>query len=599
MRGFRRSTRIFILCFLGASVFVPIFLLSHRLKHISSDSSKGFVEDLSIIKHRKEAQTLRAIEQDEGEGLKEPIRVVYKDEGFKSAASFSSREDNRFGELGYTADDVNLSAKNATNDKAREDDGRSLQDDKLQMSVEKKDLHPNMVRHDHTVKSLSRKELDEKVKEMKDQMVRAKAYLNFSSANSSSHLVKELRLRIKEVQRAITQSSRDSHVSKSSLQKMKAMESTLLKANRLYPDCSAMVKKLRAMTYNTEEQVRTQKKQEMFLKELGGRTIPKGFHCLSMRLTAEYFAIETEKWEFSNKHKVNDPDLHHFAVFSDNILATSVVVNSTVSTARDPERIVFHIVTDSHNLPAMSMWFLLNPPGKATIHIESIDNFGWLSTRYNATLQKEGSVDPRYISALNHLRFYLPDVFPLLNKIVLLDHDVVVQRDLSGLWSIDMRGKVNGAVETCNVGEPSFRRMDMFVNFTDPMVAESFDATACTWAFGMNVFDLQEWRKHDLTGLYHRYLHLGNTRPLWKAGSLPIGWMTFYKHTVLLDKRWHALGLGYDSGASPDNIDKAAVLHYDGILKPWLDIGLEKYKHYWRKHVKYDHPLLQQCNIHE
>ncbi|CAI9781235.1 unnamed protein product [Fraxinus pennsylvanica] len=598
MRGFRRSTRIFILCLLGVSVFVPIFLLSHRLKLISSDSSKEFLEDLSIIKHRKEAQTLGAIEQDEGEGLKEPVWVVYEEEeGFKSAVSFSSREDNIIVESGNAADDVNLSAKHATDDGAREDDRISLQEDKLLMSVEKEDSHPNVVQSDHAVKSTSRK-IDEKVKEMKDQVIRAKAYLNFSPANSSSHIVKELKLRIKEVERAMIQSTRDSHVSKGSLQKMKAMESTLLKASRIYPDCSGMVKILRAMTYNTEEQVRKQTKQETFLKELGGRTIPKGLHCLSMRLTAEYFARETEKWEFPNKHKVHDPDLHHFAVFSDNILASSVVVNSTISTATDPERVVFHIVTDSLNFPAMSMWFLLNPPGKATIDIESIDNFGWLSIGYNATLQKEDSVDPRYISVLNHLRFYLPDVFPLLNKIVLLDHDVVVQRDLAGLWSIDMKGKVNGAVETCNEGKPSFRRMDMFVNFTDPMVAERFDATACTWAFGMNVFDLQEWRRHDLTGVYHKYLHLGNERPLWKAGSLPIGWITFYKHTVPLDKRWHALGLGYDSGASPDDIGKAAVIHFDGILKPWLDIGLEKYKCYWRKHVKYDHPFLQQCNIH-
>ncbi|KAL2510766.1 putative galacturonosyltransferase 6 [Abeliophyllum distichum] len=243
MRAFRRSTRISILCLLCVSVFVPIFLLSHRLKHIGSDSLKEFVEDLSIIKHRKEVQTLSAIEQDEGEGLKEPIRVVYKDEGFISAVSFSSRKDSRFGESGNASDDVNLSAKNATNDEAREDDRRSLQEDKVPMFVEKEDLHPNLVRRDLTVKSMSRKALDEKVKEMKDQVVRAKAYLNFSPANSSSHVVKELKLRIKEVERAVTQSTRDSHMSKSSLQKMKAMESTLLKASRIYPDCSAMVKK--------------------------------------------------------------------------------------------------------------------------------------------------------------------------------------------------------------------------------------------------------------------------------------------------------------------------------------------------------------------
>ncbi|KAI3460931.1 hypothetical protein Pfo_017594 [Paulownia fortunei] len=463
----------------------------------------------------------------------------------------------------------------------------------------KEESHKDGVRHDQDAHTMSRRTLDEKVKEMKDQVIRAKAYLTFAPANSSSHFVKELKLRIKELEWAMSLSTKDSRLSRSALQKMNAMESTLLKASRIYPDCSAMVKKLRAMTYNAEEQVQTHRSQETFLKVLGGRTIPKGLHCLSMKLTAEYFALTPEELELPNKHKIQNPDLHHFAVFSDNILACSVVVNSTISTAMEPERIVFHIVTDSLNLPAMSMWFLSNSPGKATVHVQSTDNFRWLSPKYNVTLQKEGAVDPRYISELNHLRFYLPDVFPRLNKIVLLHHDVVVQRDLTKLWSINMRGKVNGAVQTCKEGEPLLCRMDMFVNFTDPIVANRFYAKECTWAFGMNLFDLEEWRQRNLTGVYHKYLHLGNKMSLWKAGSLPIGWITFYKQTVALDKRWHVLGLGYESGVRQEDIDQAAVVHFDGILKPWLDVGVEKYKHLWRKHVKYEHPYLQQCNIQE
>lgn len=120
----------------------------------------------------------------------------------------------------------------------------------------------------------------------------------------------------------------------SSLQKMKAMEATLSKASRMYPDCAAMIKKLRAMTYSAEEQVQSQRKQEAFLRGLGARTIPKGFHCLTMRLTAEYFALNPVDRELPNKHKLDDPHLYHFAVFSDNVLACAVVVNSTVSTAR-------------------------------------------------------------------------------------------------------------------------------------------------------------------------------------------------------------------------------------------------------------------------
>lgn len=175
---------------------------------------------------------------------------------------------------------------------------------------------------------------------------------------------------------------------------------------------------------------------------------------------------------------------------------------------QESEKIVFHVVADSLNLPAISMWFLLNPPGKATIQIQSIDDFEWLSTKYNITYKKQSSSDPRYGSELNHLRFYLPDVFPALDKIVLLEHDVVVQGDLTELWSVNMKGKVNGAVETCNESQALLRQMDMLINFSDPLVAKSFNVNACTWAFGMNLFDLQEWRQKNLNSVYHKYLQL-------------------------------------------------------------------------------------------
>lgn len=152
------------------------------------------------------------------------------------------------------------------------------------------------------------------------------------------------------------------------------------------------------------------------------------------------------------------------------------------------------------------MWFLLNPPGKATVHIQNIDNFEWLS-KYN-TFKKNNSSDPRYTSELNYLRFYLPDIFPTLNKILLFDHDVVVQKDLSELWNVNMNGKVIAGVGTCQKGETSFHRMDMFINFSDPFIAKRFDVNACTWAFGMNLFDLQQWRRHDLTAVYHKYLQM-------------------------------------------------------------------------------------------
>ncbi|TYG85561.1 hypothetical protein ES288_A13G064900v1 [Gossypium darwinii] len=33
------------------------------------------------------------------------------------------------------------------------------------------------------------------------------------------------------------------------------------------------------------------------------------------------------------------------------------------------------------------------------------------------------------------------------------------------------------------------------------------------------------------------------------------------------------------------DIERAAVIHYDGVMKPWLEIGIAKYKGYWSKHM--------------
>ena len=88
-------------------------------------------------------------------------------------------------------------------------------------------------------------------------------------------------------------------------------------------------------------------------------------------------------------------------------------------------------------------------------------------------------------------------------------------------------------------------------------------------------------------------------RGLWKLGTLPPGLTTFYNLTLPLEKTWHVLGLGYNPKIDRAEIEGGAVIHWNGNLKPWLEIGMSKFKPYWSKYVKYDHPWLQQCNISE
>jgi alpha-1,4-galacturonosyltransferase len=86
-------------------------------------------------------------------------------------------------------------------------------------------------------------------------------------------------------------------------------------------------------------------------------------------------------------------------------------------------------------------------------------------------------------------------------------------------------------------------------------------------------------------------------RTLWKLGTLPPGLITFYNLTLPLPKSWHVLGLGYNPDTDVNAIEAAAVVHYNGNMKPWLEIGISKFRPYWSKYIKYDHPWLQQCNF--
>ncbi|XP_027115028.1 polygalacturonate 4-alpha-galacturonosyltransferase-like [Coffea arabica] len=456
---------------------------------------------------------------------------------------------------------------------------------------------------------------------MRDQMIMARVYISLATMKDKPDLGRELQNRLKESQRALGEATTDSDLHHSAAEKIKAMGQVLSKAREQLYDCKLVTGKLRAMLQSADEQVRSLKKQSTFLSQLAAKTIPNGIHCLSLRLTIDYHMLSPEKRIFPRSENLENPNLYHYALFSDNVLAASVVVNSTIMNAKEPEKHVFHLVTDKLNFGAMNMWFLLNPPGKATIHVENVDEFKWLNSSYCPVLRQLESAamkeyyfkaahpttlsagssnlkyrNPKYLSMLNHLRFYLPKVYPKLDKILFLDDDIVVQKDLTGLWSVDLHGKVNGAVETC--GE-SFHRFDKYLNFSNPHIARNFDPNACGWAYGMNIFDLKAWKKKDITGIYHKWQNMNEDRVLWKLGTLPPGLITFYGLTHPLEKSWHVLGLGYNPSVDRSEIDGAAVIHYNGNMKPWLELAMTKYRSYWTKYIKFDHPYLRNCKLSE
>ncbi|XP_078436908.1 putative galacturonosyltransferase 14 [Wolffia australiana] len=400
-------------------------------------------------------------------------------------------------------------------------------------------------------------------------------------------------------------------------------------------DASTFAVMLKAAVEKLEAELKKSKLEEQLNKHYAAISIPRGIHCLSLLLVDEYSTNANARRQLPPPELLSvlsDNTFRHFVLSTDNILAAAVVVSSVVSSSLRPERIVFHIITDKKTYSGMHAWFALNPLTPAMVEVKGVHQLGWLtrervpilgaieghhavrdhyhghnSWKVNASESprvfsaKLQATSPKYISILNHLRMYLPELYPNLNKVVFLDDDVVIQRDLSPLWDVDLMGKVNGAVETCK-GEDSWvmsKRFRNYFNFSHPLISHHLDPNDCAWAYGMNIFDLEAWRRTNISQTYHFWLNenLRSNLSLWKLGTLPPALIAFRGHVHPIDPSWHMLGLGYQEKTDMSRLRQAAVIHYNGPGKPWLDIGFSHLRPFWTKHVNYTNEFIRTCHI--
>lgn len=167
----------------------------------------------------------------------------------------------------------------------------------------------------------------------------------------------------------------------------------------------------------------------------------------------------------------------------------------------------FHVITDAQNYVAMKHWFYRNEYGNASTDVVNIEDlqinmYGLSDVELHLlpsefTVSTQGKTD--YISLFGSAHFLLPGLFPKLQKVIVLDEDVVVQRDLLTLWNLNLEGKVNGAVEYCGLRLGQLKTQ---------LSENNFDSNACVWMSGLNVVDLEKWREHDLTQIYSKFLQV-------------------------------------------------------------------------------------------
>ncbi|CAK9181312.1 unnamed protein product [Ilex paraguariensis] len=364
------------------------------------------------------------------------------------------------------------------------------------------------------------------------------------------------------------------------------------------PDAETFAVKLKAMVTLLEQRTRTAKIQEYLYHHVASSSIPKQLHCLALRLANEHSTNANARLQLPSPQFVPslvDNLLFHFILASDNVLAASVVATSLIRNLLHPKKFVLHIITDRKTYNPMQAWFSLHPLTPAITEVKGLHQFDWLTKGKVPVLEamendqrvrsqfrggssvivgnntekpyviaaKLQALSPKYKSLMNHIRIHLPEV-------VFLDDDIVIQTDLSPLWDFDMNGK-------------------------------NFDPSECAWAYGMNVFDLEAWRKTNISQTYHYWLdeNLKSDLSLWQLGTLPPGLIAFHGHVHIIDPFWHMLGLGYQDNTSITDAKNAGVIHFNGRAKPWLDIAFPQLRPLWSKYVNFADEFIKICHIRE
>ncbi|KAF1883818.1 hypothetical protein Lal_00038310, partial [Lupinus albus] len=444
------------------------------------------------------------------------------------------------------------------------------------------------------------------IKKLKDQLFVARSYYpSIAKLPSQDKLSRQLKQNIQELEHVLSESTTDADLPPLIEKKSQKMEVAIARAKSVPLDCNNVDKKLRQIFDLTEDEADFHMKQSAFLYKLNVQTMPKSLHCLSLKLTVEYFKSSHYDEDKAAAEKFKDSSLYHYVIFSNNVLAATVVINSTVMHAKDSQNQVFHVLTDGQNYYAMKLWFLRNTYKEASIEVLNVEHLDLdnqkgdplhlsLPEEFRVSFQdvdnpSMSQIRTEYISIFSHLHYLLPDIFRNLNKVVVLDEDVVIQQDLSVLWNIQMGEKVNGAMQFCSV---RLGRLRSYLG------QKGFSPNSCAWMSGLNIIDLVRWRELGLTQTYQRLIkELSIQEGPMKGSAWSASLVTFENKIYPLNESWVVSGLGHDYVIDTQAINTALVLHYNGKMKPWLDLGIPKYKSYWKKFLNKEDQLLSECNV--
>ena len=186
-----------------------------------------------------------------------------------------------------------------------------------------------------------------------------------------------------------------------------------------------------------------------------------------------------------------------------------------------------------------------------------------------------------HVSYATYYRVVIPqEINPEITRVLYLDTDIIVCKDLLELWNTDIGNAVLGAIK-----EPSFTEFD---RIQIPPTYSYFNA-------GILIMNVVEWRKQNLTSTLFSFIKsYQNKLTFWDQDALNANlynqWKTispkWNQQSALFEMPREKLIAVYGEKELDEALNNPSIIHYTGSSKPWDYLNLHPYKNEYFNYLK-------------
>ena len=279
----------------------------------------------------------------------------------------------------------------------------------------------------------------------------------------------------------------------------------------------------------------------------------------------------------------------HVAVAADRAHYVGLIacIGSVFAAARDPYRLrVSAIIPSRGARDAMALKRALKCRVRGHVAVVEFDARQFLKRVEVRAPRGPGYGNLR--SVANFARFFLDELLPDAERVVYLDADAIVVRDIATLYDSKPEAVVAGVPRNQKACyDAKDQRPGMFFCENDELGAFADPSALKTFNAGIVLIDLKQWRALKLGDKFIDMMIANSRKKLWRLGSNPPLVLLAHGRFEALDERWNCDGLGWKKPTDLEPAclrDGAFVWHWSGPRKPWLADGL--YPQLWWPHVR-------------